>query len=197
MLLLPHLKAWCQCSASLGPLTIKRGAILSPHCLLWALEVKRQKCEIMNECLAVYWRFPSSQLKWEYAPDANQATIFKENRWLALFVGVDTFNFGFSWHLWAHRGGAMDMWDLHMIFSLWPNQTSWPLSAPKQMIIYTWDHRGDGWSPRGARHLTASGGLQMQPSTLSRGLLWTCISPYTCSPRSSQSCVSLSLQVPP
>ena len=85
MLLQPTLKAWCWCLASLGPLTIKRGAILSPHGLLWASEVKRQKCEIMNECLAVYWRFPSTQLKWECAPDAIQASIFKEKRgWLCL-----------------------------------------------------------------------------------------------------------------
>lgn len=58
MLLQPPLKARCWCLASLGPLTIKRGATLSLHCLLWAYEVKRQKCEIMNEWLAVYWRLP-------------------------------------------------------------------------------------------------------------------------------------------
>lgn len=80
MLLQPTLKAWCWCLASLGPLTIKRGAILSPHCLLWAVEVKRQKCEIMNECLAVYLSFPSTQLDWESAPDAIQASILKEKK---------------------------------------------------------------------------------------------------------------------
>lgn len=80
MLLQPTLKAWCWCLASLGPLTIKRGDILSPYCLLWAFEVKRQKCEIMNECLAVYWRFPSTQFNWESAPDAIQASSLKEKR---------------------------------------------------------------------------------------------------------------------
>lgn len=42
-MLQPCLKAWCWCLASLGPLAIKRGAILSPRCLLWASKVKKTK----------------------------------------------------------------------------------------------------------------------------------------------------------
>ncbi len=82
MLLQSPLKARCWRLASLGPLTINRGAILSPHCLLWPVEVKRQKCEIMNECLAVYLSFPCAQLDWESAPDAIQAFVLKAKRGL-------------------------------------------------------------------------------------------------------------------
>lgn len=140
MLLQPPLKAWCWCLASLGPLTVKRGAILSPHSLLWALKVKRQKCEIMNECLAVYWRFPSTQLKWESAPDPIQASILKWEKkmaWCGLVVRVSSVNergiisFSVAHHTdsqhcplqknkeeEAHNGDAMGILDSHMVLFL-------------------------------------------------------------------------------
>lgn len=38
------------------------------------------KCELMNECLAVHLRLPSTQLKLEHAPDTSQASNLKEKR---------------------------------------------------------------------------------------------------------------------
>lgn len=48
----------------------------------------------MNECLAVYWRFQSTRLNWESAPDAVQASIFKEKRgyFVCFVAGVALLN---------------------------------------------------------------------------------------------------------
>lgn len=87
---------------------------------------------------------------------------------------------------------VVPIWDLHMVSlllsyrncSLIPNQTFWPLWAPRHTVSYTWD-------PRDTPHLPASR-IQNYPYTVSGGFLWTRVSP-TLSPLEVAKAVSLSL----
>lgn len=187
MLLQPTLKAWCWCLASLGPLTIKRGAFLSAHGLLLASGLRDKGVRSWMKA----WQSIGG-----FHPHVGNETLhltrfkhlFSKRRGIIFLVAVGYlfFHFQAQWSSTleqskeTHHGGDEGPWDFH---SLSPSghqkmqQTTKPVflaTMSNQADRYAWDH----WrKTQRCSYLTAKTRLQHYPSTVSRGLLQTRFSP--------------------
>lgn len=111
MLLQSTLKGWCWCLAALAPLSIKRGAILSPHCVLLSLTDK--SASSWMTALQSIGGFHTTEMKiciW-----CNSSTYLKTQRGLFCLLGETILSFSLTVKIYAKEGFMnLGIWECGM-----------------------------------------------------------------------------------